>query len=57
MDMPVLVDQQELEQVCLNTACSLEDLQGAIDDRDGWRESQENPCKQRDLIIMYNYLY
>ena len=27
-----------LLQLCLDTGCSLEDLQDAIDDRDKWRE-------------------
>ena len=26
------------------TECCLEDLPGAMTDRDGWQESQENPC-------------
>ena len=27
------------EQLCADTECSLEDLPGAMDDRDGWRKS------------------
>ena len=27
-----------LQQLCADSGCSLEDLQGAMDDRDGWRE-------------------
>ena len=26
------------QQLCANTGCSLEDLPGAMDDREGWRE-------------------
>ena len=62
MDMPVLVDQQEL--IYFNSlwtfGCNLEDLPRAINDKDGWRErkreSQGNPCCQRDSMIMiYNF--
>ena len=35
--------------------CSLKDLMGAIDNRDGWRESQRDLCRQRDLV-MIDYL-
>ena len=28
-----------LHQLCVDTGCSLEDLPGVMDDRDGWRES------------------
>ena len=47
-----------LHQLCADTECSLEDLLGAMDDKDRWRErerereSHENPHCQRDLIIM-----
>ena len=27
-----------IQQLCVDTGCSLEDLPGAMDDRDGWRE-------------------
>ena len=27
-----------IQHICANTGCSLEDLPGAMDDRDGWRE-------------------
>ena len=29
-----------LHQLCTNTGCNLEDLQGAVDDRDGWHERE-----------------
>ena len=31
-----------IEQLCADTRCSLEDLPGAMDDRDGWRERVSN---------------
>ena len=42
VDDPVLVDQQKLacRQLCADTGCSLEDLPGAMDHRDGWRERE-----------------
>ena len=30
-----------IQQLCASTGCSLEDLHGAMDDRDGWREDRE----------------
>ena len=34
-----------IHQLCVDTGCNLEDLPGAVDDRDRWREEgQENPC-------------
>ena len=27
-----------IQHLCIDTGCSIEDLQGAMDDRDGWRE-------------------
>ena len=43
-----------LQQFCTDTGCSLEDLTEAMDDRDEWRErdSQGNPCKPRDMMMM-----
>ena len=40
IDSPVLADQQKIyiHQLCADTGCSLEDLLGVIDDRDGWQE-------------------
>ena len=40
MDEQSLDDQQEpfLQQLCADTLSSLEDLPGAMDDRDGWWE-------------------
>ena len=37
LDVPVLADQQE-HKLCPDTWCNLEDLPGAVNDRDGWRE-------------------
>ena len=43
-----------LHQICVNTRCSQEDLQGVMEDRDGWREreSQGTLCCQYNLMIM-----
>ena len=40
-----------LHQLCVDTGCSLEDLLGAMDDRNRWREreSQGNLCCQYNL--------
>ena len=40
-----------LQQFCMDTGCSLEDLPGVMD-----RESQGNMCKQHNLI-MISYFY
>ena len=39
-------------QLCADTGYNLENLLGAIDDRDGWRENQENPHYQHNLMMM-----
>ena len=46
-----------LHQICADTGCSLEDLPGAMDDRDGWRvrESHGDSCCQRDLMMMMKF--
>ena len=31
-----------LHQLCADTGCSLEDLSGEMDDRDGWKESEKS---------------
>ena len=37
----VLADQQEnSHQLCVDAGCSLEDLLGAVDNWDGWRERE-----------------
>ena len=36
MDMPPLVDQEEIIYIS-SDGCSMEDLPGAMDDRNGWR--------------------
>ena len=43
-----------IQQLCVNTGCSLEDLLGAMDDKDGWRkrESQGDACWQHDMVVM-----
>ena len=42
MDEPVFADLQEFiyHQLCADTGCSLKDLLGANDDRDGEKENQ-----------------
>ena len=41
MDTQVLANQQgHAHQLGADTGCILEDLPGAIDDRDGWRERE-----------------
>ena len=41
MDTPVLANQQiYIHQLCVDTECNLEDLQGTINDRDGWLERE-----------------
>ena len=44
-----------LYQACMDTGCSFEDLLEAMDDRD--RESQGNPCYQRDLMMKLEKLF
>ena len=33
-----------IQQLCADTGCSLEDLPGAMDDREGWRERVKEIC-------------
>ena len=56
-DVPVLANQPELiylTSVYEDTGWTLEDLPGAMDERDGWMdgESQGNSCGQHNLIMM-----
>ena len=45
MDVSVLVTNKNLlKQFFVDTGYSLEDLSEMMDDRDGWKESQGNPC-------------
>ena len=53
-----------IHQHCADTGCSLEDLPGSMDDKDGWRAREIErerkgargnlgiPCCQRDLVVM-----
>ena len=53
----MLVDKQRLiYQHYVDAECSLKDLPGAMDDRNGWRESQGTPRYKHDLYI-YIYIY
>ena len=40
------------QQSCADTGYGLEDCPGVIGDRDGWQESQEDPCWQHDMMMM-----
>ena len=40
-----------LQQLCIDMGCSFEDLLGVMDNRNKWRESQGNLCKQCDLMM------
>ena len=47
-----------IQQLCADKGSSLEDIPGAMDDRDGWREKgQGDPCWRRDMIFIYIYIY
>ena len=53
MDALVLANQIYFHLLCVDTGRSLEDLPGAMNDRDRWREeNQGNPCGLSILIIM-----
>ena len=49
-----------IQQLCADTGCSLEDLPGAMNDRDGWRESERSVLAVRhdddddDIICTLN---
>ena len=38
-----------LHQLCADTGCSLEDLLGAMDDRDRWRERERERERVREI--------
>ena len=47
-----------LQQLCMDTGCSLEDLPEVMDDRDEWQENHGNSCEQHDtMIYIYIYIY
>ena len=52
--MLVLADLQYLYQLCTDTACNLEDLQGAVDDRDEWWQSVKDLSIALRLDNNYN---
>ena len=43
-----------IQQLCADTGCSLEDLMGAMDDRDGWRVRVRQICADGATYI---YIY
>ena len=45
-----------VQQLCANTGCSLEDLSGAMDDRDGWRE-RVREIRAGGVARWYIYIY
>ena len=45
-----------LQQLCANTGCSLEDLPGAMDDRDGWWERVREICVSSETSWWYIYI-
>ena len=42
----------DLQSLCTDTGCCLEDLPGVMDDRNVVRESQGNPCLRHDMMMM-----
>ena len=51
MDTPVIADQKEL---CADIKCSLENVPGAMEDRDRWRERErerERESVSRDTML------
>ena len=46
----------DVSVLAADTGCSLEDLPGVMDKRDGLRESKETTCYQSDLML-YIYIY
>ena len=54
MDAPVSAYLQTyIHQHCTDTGCSLEDLLGTMNNRDGWWECQRTLCYQYDNIILF----
>ena len=51
MDPPGLADEQRL--TCISSMKTLDDLLGAIDDMDGWRERERErtPCYHKMMMI------
>ena len=46
-----------IQQDCSNTGCSLEDLPGAMDDRDGYRERAREIRVTNVKLYIYIYIY
>ena len=44
-----------IQLLCGDTGYSLDDLPGAMDDRDRWQEGQGSPCKQRHMMMIYKF--
>ena len=53
INLPMLVDQQ-IHQLHVNTGGCLEDLQGVMDDRDGWWESENSGLSARLDDMLFN---
>ena len=41
-----------IQQVCADKGCSLEDLPGTMEGRDGWRQRVRYNCAERDMMMM-----
>ena len=41
-----------IQQLCADKVCSLEDLPGAMDDRDGWQERVRDICTSSVMMMM-----
>ena len=41
-----------IQQLCADTGYSFEDFQGAMDDKEGQREGQGDPCWRHDMMMM-----
>ena len=54
VDWPV---RTYIHQLCADAKRCLENLPGAINDREGWRESEVTPSDQHDLKIMIMIIY
>ena len=46
-----------IQQLCANTGCSLEDLPGAMDNRDGWQERIRDIYADGATWWWYIYIY
>ena len=45
-----------IQQLCEDTGCNPEDLPGAMNDREKWRDGQGYPCWRHDMRMMMIYV-